>query len=61
MTSEKMKKKTTTKNPKGINRNVSYIVLPRSNDHGYICLFVNIEIKTLGWHIQQSGAVLITI
>ena len=24
------------------------IVLPRSNDHVYICLFVNIEIKKLG-------------
>ena len=39
----------------------STIVLPRSNDHVYICLFVNIEIKTLGWHIQQSGVVLKTI
>ena len=37
------------------------IVLPRSNDHVYICLFVNIEIKTLGWHIQQSVVVLKTI
>ena len=37
------------------------IVLPRSNDHVYICLFVNIEIKTSGWHIQQSGVVLKTI
>ena len=27
----------------------------------YICLFVNIEIKTLGWHIKQSGVVLKTI
>ena len=35
-----------------------YIVLPRSNDHVYICLFVNIENKTVGWHIQQSGVVL---
>ena len=37
------------------------IVLSRSNDHVYICLFVNIEIKTSGWHIQQSGVVLKTI
>ena len=36
-------------------------VLPRSNDHVYICLFVNIEIKTVGWHIQQSGVVLKTV
>ena len=42
-------------------RNVITIVLPRSNDHVYICLFVNIEIKTFGWHIQQSGVVLKTI
>ena len=34
-------------------------VLPRSNV--YICLFVNIEVKTLGWHIQQPGVVLKTI
>ena len=27
----------------------------------YICLFVNIEIRTSGWHIQQSGVVLKTI
>ena len=33
----------------------------RSNDHVYICLFVNIEIKTVGWHIQQSGLVLKTV
>ena len=39
----------------------SPIVLPRSNDHVYICLFVNIEIKTSGWHIQQSNVVLKTI
>ena len=25
------------------------------------CLFVNIEIKTFGWHIQNSGVVLKTI
>ena len=37
------------------------IVLPRSNDHVYICLFVNIGIKTIGWHIQQSGVVLKTV
>ena len=37
---------------------IDIIVLPRSNDHVYICLFVNIEIKTLGWHVQQSGVVL---
>ena len=37
------------------------IVLPRSNDHVYICFFVNIEIKTLGSHIQQSGVVLKTV
>ena len=37
------------------------IVLPRSNDHVYICLFVNIQIKTSGWYIQQSGVVLKTI
>ena len=35
--------------------------IPRSNDHVYICLFVNIDIKTLGWHIQQSGVVLKSI
>ena len=40
---------------------VAAIVLPGSNDHVYICLFVNIEIKALGWHIQQSGVVLKTI
>ena len=28
------------------------------NDHVYICLFVNIEVKTVGCHIQQSGVVL---
>ena len=37
---------------------VSNIVLPKSNDHLNICLLVNIEIKTLGSHIQQSGVVL---
>ena len=37
------------------------IVLPRSNDHVYICLFINIEIQTSGLHIQQSGVVLKTI
>ena len=37
---------------------LAYIVLPGSNDHVNVCLFVNIEIKTLGWHIQQSGVVL---
>ena len=26
---------------------VSFMVLPRSNDHVYICLFVNIEIKKI--------------
>ena len=31
------------------------LVLPRSYDHVYICLFVNTEIKTLGWYIQQPG------
>ena len=36
------------------------VVLPRSNDHVYICLFVNVEIKTSGWHIQQAGVVLKT-
>ena len=34
------------------------IVLPRSNGYVYICLFVNNEIKTFGWHIQKSGVVL---
>ena len=28
-------------------------VLLRSYDFFYICLFVNIEIKTFGWHIQN--------
>ena len=28
------------------------------DDHVYICFFVNIEITTLGLHIQQSGVVL---
>ena len=37
------------------------IVRTRSNDHVYICLFVNIEIKTVDWHIQQSGVVLKTV
>ena len=37
------------------------IVQQRSNYDVYICLFVNIEIKTLGWHIQQSGVVLVRI
>ena len=37
------------------------IVLPRSNDHVYICFFVNIEIQTLDWHYQQSAVVLKTI
>ena len=31
------------------------LVLPRSNDHIYNCLFVNIEIKTVGWHIQLAA------
>ena len=37
------------------------IVLPRSNGHVYICLFVIIENITSGWDIQQSGVVLKTI
>ena len=37
------------------------IVLLRYYDYVYICLFVNIEIKTLRWHIQKSGVVLKTI
>ena len=37
------------------------IVLPRSNGYGYICLFVNIEIKTFCRHIQKSGVVLKTM
>ena len=36
------------------------IVLPRYYDYVYIFLFVNIEIKTFGWHIQNSGVVLKT-
>ena len=36
---------------------IASIVLPRSNDYVYICLFINIEIRTLGWHIQHSGIV----
>ena len=39
----------------------SDIVLPRSNDHVYICLFVNIEIITLGAHNQQPDVVLKTV
>ena len=31
------------------------VVRPRSNGYIYICLFVNIEIKTFGWHIQKSS------
>ena len=43
-------------------RQTILLLLPRSNDNVYICLFVNIAIKTLGWHIQQwSGVVLKTI
>ena len=38
-------------------RHPTLIVLPRSNDNVYICLFVHIEIKTWGWHIQQPGVV----
>ena len=38
-------------------RIIKSIVLPRSNGYVYICLFVNIEIKTYGWHIQKSGVV----
>ena len=37
------------------------IVLSKSNDHVFICLVVNIEIKTVGWHIEQSGLVLKTV
>ena len=37
------------------------IVLQRYYDHVYICLFVNIEIKTLRSYIQQSGVVLKTV
>ena len=39
---------------------VIVIVPPRSNDHVDIGLFVSVEIKTSGWHIQQSGVVLKT-
>ena len=37
------------------------IVLQRYYDHVYICLFVNIEIKILRSHIQQSGVVSKTV
>ena len=37
---------------------VDAIVLQRYYDNVYICLFVNIEIKILRSHIQQSGVVL---
>ena len=40
---------------------ITGIVQPRSNDHVYIFLFVNIEIKTLSLQIQQSCVVLKTI
>ena len=43
---------------RGGRETISLLVLPRSNYHVYICLFVNIEIKTVGWHIQQSGVVI---
>ena len=36
-------------------------MLQRYNDHVNIWLFVNIEIKILGWHIQQSGVFFKTI
>ena len=39
---------------------VPIIVLQRYYDHVYICLFVNIEIKTLRCYIQQSGVILIS-
>ena len=35
--------------------------LPRSSDCVYICMFVNIKIKTFGRHIQKSGVVLKTV
>ena len=35
-----------------------FIVLQRSNDYVYLCLLVNIKIKTFGWHIQKLGVVL---
>ena len=37
--------------------NTTNIVLPRYYDHVYICLLVNIKIKTLCSHIQESGVV----
>ena len=37
------------------------IVLPRSNGYVLVCLFVNNELKTFGWHIQKSGVVLKTL
>ena len=54
LTSKVLKEKT-------FGQSSALIVLPRSYDHVYICLFVNIEIKTVGWHIQQSGVVLKTV
>ena len=39
----------------------STIVHPISNGCVYIFLFINIEIKTFGWHIQKLGVVLITL
>ena len=44
-----------------IGKKCTTIVLQRYYDHDYICLFVNIEIKTLRSHIQQSGVVLKTV
>ena len=40
---------------------LSAIGLTRPYDYVYICLFVNIKIKTFGWHIQKSGVVLKTV
>ena len=40
---------------------LSAISLPRSNDYVYICLFVNIKIKTFGWHIQKLNVFLKTV
>ena len=38
-----------------------YKCLRRFYDYVNICLFVNIEIKTCGWHIQKTGVVLKTV
>ena len=45
-----------------VNKHVVTVTLGWHDSNGYVytCLFVNIEIKTFGWHIQRPGVVLKT-